>query len=316
MTGRFLFIRDLQVAEDIGARARLGWFDKEFDVFGVSYLKAGEQYYLISSDADRIYDFQFEQLCQGVYCTPVETLVKKCPVPAGAEEEMARDIKVRLGKRMQKQYLPDFLQAFQAAFEDAANDSALPLLSPWQERIDGLFDAEKLALFETLVKFARSAKMLTAHSYEQLTDWISDVYADMGDDLIVKDVYRRDLYSLTYWESGRRHTIINAQKSRLSVKADELAERGILTTPIYGKTYWYNHDYRLTDARMDYEAHLQSDWLVQFLKTADEINALPSAVAAERYDLLGQQWLETYGEAVRRYLARYRLLWHRQAQEQ
>lgn len=57
MTGRFLFIRDLQVAEDIGARARLGWFDKEFNVFGTSFVQGGEQYYLISSNAERIYDF-------------------------------------------------------------------------------------------------------------------------------------------------------------------------------------------------------------------------------------------------------------------
>ena len=310
MTGRYLFIRDLQVAEDIGARARLGWFDKEFNVYGTSFLKEGAQYYLISSDASRIHDFRASGMCAGSFPTPVESWVKKCPVPAGAEEEMAKKVKVTLGKRLQKQYPPDFLRNFHEAFSQAANDSALPLLTSWQERVDGLFNSEKLHRYERLVRAARSAKVLTAASYQALMAWLADVYADMGDDLIIKDVYHRELYSLSYEEGGRRHLVINAQKSRLYDKASDLAQRGILTTPIYGKTYWYNHDYRLADARKDYETYLQSDWLEAFMQSAQEINALPAAIDAAEYHRLSQMWLAEYGQGVQRFLADYRVRWH------
>ena len=47
LTGRFLLVRDLQVAEDVGNMAKLGWFDKEFNFFGLSYVKNNMQNYLI-----------------------------------------------------------------------------------------------------------------------------------------------------------------------------------------------------------------------------------------------------------------------------
>lgn len=313
MTGRFLFIRDLQVAEDIGARARLGWFDQEFNVFGTSFIQEGEQHYLISSNAERIEDFRAEQLCRDIFCTPVESLVKKCPVPAGTEELIARDIKVLLGKRLQKQYDANFLRDFQQAFSMQANDGAKPLLQEWQKRLDGLFDAEKLKLLELLADAARSAKVLTATSYQALIDWLDDVYQDMGDDPIVKDVYHREFYSLTYWEGERCRRVINAQKSRLYKKADELGQQGILTTPIYGKTYWYNHDYRLSDARQDFEVHLQSQWITAFLHTAHQINALPSSIDARTYQHFSQIWLAQYGAGIGRYLQNYAVKWHCQS---
>ena len=310
MTGRFLFIRDLQVAEDIGARARLGWFDKEFNVFGTSFVQGGEQYYLISSNAERIYDILSQQLCQGIFCTPVETLVKKCPVPAGAEEQMAQEVKVLLGHQLQKQYDQAFLQDFQQSFSEQANDAAKPLLQDWQVRLDGLFDAQKLQLLALLANAARSAKVLTAPSYQELMDYLTDVYADMGDDPLMKDVYRRDLYSLTYWEKGHRRTVINAQKSRLYVKVSELSEKNILTTPIYVKTYWYNHDYRLSDARQDFEIHLQNQWITAFLDTADQINALPAAIESQMYQRLSQKWLSQYGPGHKRFLQHFAVKWH------
>lgn len=310
MTGRFLLIRDLQVAEDIGARAKLGWFDVEFNFFGTAYEQAGEEYYLISSNPIRIYDFIAEQCRLDIYCSPVDVYVKKCPVPSGTEDLIARDIKLLLGKQLQRKYTPDFLQDFQETFRDIANDGAKDILEAWQEQIDGLFDQELLGLFNHLVQTAYSAKVLKRRSYDEFQRWIQSVYADMGDDLIVKDVYRRDLYSLTYWDGGKRHTVINAQKDRLYVKAQELMKRGILSTPIYGKTYWYNHDYRLTDARKEYEAYLKSDLMEAFLQAADRINNLPSAIDGAFYQEVSNRWRQQYGEEVQDYLAYYQTKWH------
>ena len=74
MTGRFItgpIVRDLQAAEDIGDRARLGWFDKEFNFFGTAYEKNGEKQYLISANEARIYDFMKEKLGEDIFCTPI-----------------------------------------------------------------------------------------------------------------------------------------------------------------------------------------------------------------------------------------------------
>lgn len=310
MTGRFLFIRDLQVAEDIGARAKLGWFDKEFNFWGTAYYRDGEEYYLISGSPDRIYDFAEERFCDNVYCTPVQTFTRKCPVPSGMEDYMAQDFKRMLGKQLQQKYPAEFLKEYHEIFCDIANDAAKKDLEQWQIMIDGLFDTEQLYLFELLLRQAYTAKNLKTETYDKFKRWLRDVYADMGDDLIVKDVYKRDFYSLRYWENGQQKLVINAQKLRLHVKVQELAAKGILTTPIYKKTYWYNHDYRLADARKDYETYLTNDLMQHFWETADKFNTLASSVSAEQYQKYSLMWLNRYGEDIKEYLEYYKIKWH------
>ena len=48
MTGNLnmmMKFRDLQVAEDVGKKAELGWFDVEFTMYGCAYLNDGKMYY-------------------------------------------------------------------------------------------------------------------------------------------------------------------------------------------------------------------------------------------------------------------------------
>lgn len=310
MTGRFLFIRDLQVAEDIGARAKLGWFDKEFNFWGTVYFRNNEEYYLISGNPDRVYDFTEKCLCENIYCTPVQTFVKKCPVPSGTEEVIARDFKMLLGKQLQKKYPIEFLRTFQETFSDIANDKAKNDLEQWRDMIDGLFDAEQLYLFELLLRAAYSAKILRTETYNNFKRWLQDVYSDMGDDLIIKDIYKREFYSLSYWENGCRKQVVNAQKLRLYMKAQELRNKGVLSTPIHQKTYWYNHDYRLADARKDYEIYLQSDLMQYFFETADKFNKLSSPIIKEQYSQYCTEWQIEYGKEITIYLDYYKMKWN------
>lgn len=310
MTGRVLLMRDLQVAEDIGERARLGYFDQEFYFYGTTYFRNGEQYYLISANADRIYDFVQEMVQEDIYCTPVERYVKKCPVPSGTEEYIAHDLKVLLGKQLQNKYVEGFLQEFQDTFKSFENDAARKLLKEWQNRIDGLFDEEKLCLFELLVNQAYRGKVLTKYSYEKFREWIKEVRADMGENLIVKDIYKRDLHSISYVEQGRRRYVINAKKARVYEKQEELYRKNIDSTVVYGKTYWYNHDYRLADARKDYEAYLQGDLISMFFAASEEINSYQSAIDAETYREKCDYFVEKYGEGVKWHLEYYGSIWH------
>lgn len=156
-------------------------------------------------------------------------------------------------------------------------------------------------------------KRLKPESYHEFQQWLQDVYADMGDDLIVKDVYRRDFYSLSYAEKGIRKYIINAQKSRLYAKKEDLGDSGLFCTPIHKKTYWYNHDYRLADARKEYEAYLKSDRMHYFFESIDRLNALESPITNEMYQNYSARWMQQYGDGIQDYLEYYQKRWHCQS---
>ena len=288
----------------------MGWFDKEFNFFGTTYFDQKEKYYLISSNPTQIYDYAYQSMCKGVYCTPVDVLVKKMSVPAGTEEQVARQIKIALGKQMQKKYSVALLKEFGESFGEIMNDTAKIELEIWQEKLDGLFDREKVQLFEALVDHAFNAKVLKRETYNNFRRWIIDVYADMEDDLVVKDTFHRELHCLSYFENGKQHMVINAQKDRLYVKERELMQKGIKASPIVGKTYWYNHEYRLTDVRKEYEEYLKGELMEIFFKTAERINNLPSAISEEYFQQVSESWLEKYGEGIKEYLEYYHMRWH------
>lgn len=313
MTGRFIvgpIVRDLQAAEDIGDRARLGWFDKEFNFYGTAYVKGNEEYYLISANPVRVYDFSHKALCENIFCSPVELFVKKCSVPSGTDDSMAQDLKIIFGKKMREKYSQNFLQEFQNEFsilgyEDCANE----YLDNFQNDIDGLFDEELLDLFHILVVQAYSERKLTKYAYQRYLQWIEDVQSDMDDDLIVKDIYHKTMYCLMYEENNTWKSAINAQKERLYSKKFELMRAGRQTLPIYGKTYWYNTDYRLSDVRADFKKYLDSFWMKKFFKTAFEINQLPSVLNKNDYKNQCRNMVEKYGEGISNYLIYYGCLW-------
>lgn len=302
-------VRDLQAAEDVGSRARLGWFDVEFNFYGTAWREHDEMNYLISANPVKIYDFAMDKLAEDIYCAPVETYRKKCSVPSGTEDCMAMNLKILQGRTLRNRYPEAFLLEFHDAFATAANDAGKVLLDGWQEELDGLFEEEPLNLFEMFVDHAYTIKNLTKPVYTDYKQWLKDVHSDMDDDIIVKDIYYKTLFSLRYTDNGCQKTAINAQKDRLYNKRYMLMKRGIRPTIIYGKTYWYNTDYRLSDCRADYETYLASDIMENFNYDVDSINRLPSAVDHDTYWQRAEQWIGKYGEGIKAYLDYYAVMW-------
>lgn len=313
MTGRFItgaFIRDLQVAEDVSDRARLGWFDTEFNFYGTAFVKNGEEYYLISADPVRIYDYIYNALSENLYCTPVESYIKKCSVPSGTEDNMAKDLKILLGKKLREKYPREFLQEFQERFEGIGyEDIAKGILDQFQNDIDGLFDEELLKQFQILVEQAYHERKLTKYAYQNYQRWIKEVQADMDDDLIVKDIYHKTMYCLWYEDNEKWKPMVNSQKDRLYAKQFEMMKKGKRILPIYGRTYWYNTDYRLSDVREDFKNYLNSNLMKCFVELAISIERLPGGLGSEEYRKQAENQVKKYGNKIKDYLIYYNNLW-------
>ena len=111
--------RDIQVAEDVGKKAALGWFDVEFTMYGCAYWEKEQDklYYKVSTQAEDIYDFIEQSAAKDIYPSNVLSLSKKCPVPAGMKEWIAQDVKVELAQKLKVIYPKDCFIFFLYLFD-------------------------------------------------------------------------------------------------------------------------------------------------------------------------------------------------------
>lgn len=191
-------LRDLVCAQSVGEMSKMGRFNKDFIMYGCAYEEQGEVHYMISSVATNIHDFIDNSVQQGLYPTPIMTITKTCPVPAGTEEDIALSVKVDLAKQLKKAYPKEFFELLKVFTKAPANDGALAILAPIQTMLEGQFVEDKLKLFENLVHLAYQGKVLSQASYQQFQVWLKDMRVQMVDDVVVKESFERTFYGFAY----------------------------------------------------------------------------------------------------------------------
>ena len=103
---------NVRVAEEVGEKAELGYFDTEFTMYGCAFLNPqdGKMYYKVSSLAEDIYDFIEMSAQKKIYPSNVMTYTRKVPVPSGMKELIARDVKQELAQKLRSVYPKEFFK--------------------------------------------------------------------------------------------------------------------------------------------------------------------------------------------------------------
>lgn len=286
MTGNLSMMvkfRDLQVAEDFSKMAELGYLDKEFTMYGTAYWQDNQRWYMVSSKQEQLYDFISSDRAKDKWATPIMSMTKICPVPAGSEEDIALTVKTNLANQLQETFPITFFSALENLFQNKANNSAESLLRKVQESIEGVFIEEKLQLFEGLVWRAYDRMVLTQESYKRFCSWLAKMRREMEDDVVIKDVFKRTLYGIAYEEQGTIKFYSNANKSSIYTKCDNLLKKGFLVTPIFVKSYWFNYKYTLDDVRADFKQHLMGIYDKNYIAILKAIHQLPHSVPIAQY---------------------------------
>lgn len=266
--------RDIRVGIEVGRKAKLGWFDVEFTMFGtVCYNRQeNKRYYRISSRQEDVYDFIEQCMLQDMYASDMMMHTIKCAVPAGMQEEIANEVKRELAKMLKEAYpIEYFVNLYALADACIENNAAEPL---WAECdiLEGTFDKEKLTTFKLIVEYAYKSKNLSRRSYQQLMDWYQEELKNMDDDFISKDLFEVTMYGAGYMdEQGRMKFVSNAKRDNIYTKVYEYQRKGLFVTPVVNKTYWYNYEYRLQDVIQDFKDALKCKFDA---KTVENIQSL------------------------------------------
>lgn len=303
-------IRDLKCSMDIAEMAALGKFEQEFIVYGCCYVEQGKTMYRVSTQAIDIYRFWERCLEKDIYPSPVIRLLNRVLVPSGMQESYLFQTRIRLARKIQAMYPQQFLFDFMHTAVAQSNDSAAALFYQLQQQMIGCFDRDILQLVEGLIVYAYQQKKLKQQTYQDLQQWVNDLYRQMEDDVVMKQNFQRTFFGFAYYDARQKlHYYTNAQESDVYEKREALLCQGILPTPIVQKTYYYVQQ---PDLRTVKEAFVQQmeRWLdEEYWQYLTEINRKPAVVSQTQYQKLLQYAERENGQGMQQYLQLYRCLW-------
>ena len=252
---KIIRMRDAEIAEGMGRQAELGWFDVEFTMYGTAYLADDELCFRVSELPDHIYHYMACQSVNDRYFGKVLSLTERCPVPMGMQEEKALDVKKKLARTLRDAYPQELFKLLAQIAENARQDDAYGLLLNEQEELEGCFDEMKLRCFQELTAYCYSCLNLSRSHYEQFMDWLKKERKNMEEDSPSKDIFEKTFYGVVYCQNGLYHYLEDSLREYIYQRQYQLAEQGILTTPLYSETLCYNYTYRLPEARRDFIQH-------------------------------------------------------------
>lgn len=254
--------RDLQVAEAVGKKAALGWFDVEFTMYGCAYLdpRLGKMCYRVSERAEDIYEFAEDNAHKGVYASNVVHLTRKYPVPSGMKNLIAEDVKKSLAVHLRKQYPSSLFNVLYELSEALRTNTAAPLLEGEMARLEGIFEEEQLNDFLDLANYCHSVCSLLPASYQRCLKWYKDEMMNLADNFVSKDIFETTVYGVGYEAQGRVRYLVNANVEKVYSKIQALEQEGAFVGPVMRRKYWYNYERRLPDVIAAFKACLQEKY--------------------------------------------------------
>ena len=273
---------NVQAANMAGAMVAMGRYEQEFTVYGTAFWRAGQRYYLISGEADKVYDFMHREI--DLLTTPVISWTQSLLVPSGCADEVGQAVRRALARQMAEAYPAAYFALAQKLSAFMPNDLAQPLLSEMQDELEGLYDSEQLALIAGLLRFAQRRGNVTALTGQRFQHWLKRQKQEMAGDAVPKDRFCQTFYGFAYQTSdGQWAYYANAVKNAAYRRLLTMQEKGCLTSTLVAKNCWYNYAYHLRDARADFLTHLTALFDQTYQKRLKTLVDLPPAVDQQAF---------------------------------
>lgn len=302
--------RDLIVAEDVGRKAELGWFDVEFTMYGCAYLDIArdKMCYRVSENEEDIYTFIEQSVHKGIYASNVRRMTEKYPVPSGMKNLIAQDVKRELALQLRKEFPRAFFETLYQAAETFTTDQAAVILWKEAEQLEGVFDEDRLSDFLALVKYCDGCRSLSWNSYQALLAWYHEEMTNLDDKVVSKDIFETTMHGFAYEKDGSLRYVTNAGKGKIYSEAYSLEQKGIFVTPVIEKTYWYNYEYRLPDVIQDFKARLRACCQQNYIDKIKAIRYGKDDMTSQFMDIL-EHVRESWGEIPAETMMRYGYRW-------
>lgn len=275
-------IRDINCGTDVGKMEKLGRFDREFIVYGCSFLQNEKKHFFLTSQKKKAYSFYQSCLETDVCPTSIQEHLKSLAVPSGAREEIILNTKIELANKMNQTYSKVFFDILKKMADTEATDDSLELLERIKNSMEGEFDRDHLQLFNGLVKMAYQEKTLTMNSFNYFKKWIKKQYHQMEDDIVIKRPFYRVFSGFAYQtHENKTRYFYDGQIETVQEKSIELQKQGRFVTPIYTKKYWFGNEKNVRQVRQEFINELQQNINGRYIKIASVLHDKPEKILFE-----------------------------------
>lgn len=232
-------IRDFQCGLDVEKMIELGRYDQEFQVYGFSWYDDARYYYL-SGDASSTYRVAFNKMLDGCAVTPVDSLLSRRPVPSGMYQQYNQATKIEMAKRLRVKYSTAFLKKMFELSQVKHSDAGYEPLHVLQNRLEGLFDRDRLDYFRATVDMAYIAKTIDQKQRELFLSWLKKNFKQMEDEIIPEEQYSNIYGGFAYCDSKNSWGLFINADPKIVYKEHQIHRiRKDIVFPIFWKKYWF-----------------------------------------------------------------------------
>ena len=304
-----VLFRDMMTAMDVGQKAEMGYYDVELDTFGCTHYAQGERHYHVSANAAKIYDFCERAALDDLYPTALQSAVFKKPIPRGLKDILELDLKKDLALSMQAAYSPEFFQDLHQLAQEMQQNNAADCLNAYMDELECTFDRDRFDLFDDTLTLAVSQKKLTRKDHQLLLDRLNDERKNISSELRAHDLFNQTFHAFACKTDDGWQYVYDACKETVYDKRQALELTGAIISPILTKTCFYNYDYRLLDARQDFQRSLPQLFDARYRTLLETLHTLPSALSGQEFSKRTEDMRARHGQAIGPTLKFYACRW-------
>lgn len=305
-----VLFRDMMTAMDVGQKAEMGYYDVEFDTYGCTHYAQGERHYHVSSNAVKIYDYIERAALEDAYPTRMVTDVFKKPIPRGLKEILELDLKKDLAVKMQSDFSAAFFADLHRLAGEMQQNIAADLLDDHMTSLECTFDRDQFNLFEGALLLAVNQQKLSHKDHQLLLTRLNDERKNISSELRPHDLFNQTFHAFAYKKDDAWAYIYDARKDYVYEKRLDLELSGAIISPVLTKVCFYNYDYRLIDARRDFQRALPAIFGEHFRTLLETLHALPARKSAQEFDQIVRDLTTRHGPATAPTLEMYQHRWH------
>lgn len=291
---------NLVAAQTAGAMIEMGCFAQEFTMYGSACYEAGQRRYIISADEARVADLVHSSAHAQALFTPLKQLTMSVVVPSGCLEEVSRAVKKRLARELADRYPLGYFQLAAQLLAVPPNDQAEDILLTMRQSLEGIFEEEKLQVFEGLLDLASYKKNITELTEHELRRWLRRMREEMADDGRQMACFSKTFYGFVYFKpDGTKAKDINVCREIIYRHRQTGQRQGSWMTPVLCRTYWYDHDQTVQALRAQFADHLAKVYDEDYLTLWRTLMAIPAAVSPEAFHTARSEAERDYGQPAR-----------------
>lgn len=277
--------RDEIMAEDVAAMAALGKFEKEFTVYGCAFWENNQVVFALSEKLGKIYEWMNSPVNADKFVTSMHRATIRSLVPAGMEEQLLKLVRQRLVTELQGCYSAEYFQSLERISTVMPTDQSAALLQSLCFTLDGVCNEEQLLLYRGLLERAYNRKVLLPETYYSLMEWIRWTQRDLDAFQRQMDQYEKTFYGFAYLNSSDQNVrvFLDGNKANAYEKLEKRRKDGYCVSNIVDKTWWYNNQYSIVDAKKDCQSYFENLFDNTYIKALLEIGKMETPLRRDLF---------------------------------